>query len=251
MSEIWPNIDHMRDYPYFWASFLAVLWMSILGRIVLNREAFRLSVIAGLLNAPSFFFLVHFEGAYWTPARPTGWPVDYSDVLCSYYVATMAWFALNVFQPKQLVSDFSWRVFLVRYNLAALISIVLFLASHALGLDPMSALLVTCLCVTVWLWRSLTRLRWLALEGGFRFALLYLAYVKVVFWLWPDFASQWNSASAWGRQWAGIPLGEIAWAPVFGFYWTLFMAYVMGIQIQEANGAQPARPGDLDQQANA
>ncbi len=69
-----------------------------------------------------------------------------------------------------------------------------------------------------------------AAAGMSCFGIAWYAAVRLFFSLWPEFALQWNPGSAWSTPVLGVPLGELAWAIVFGSYWPLFMAYVLRIE---------------------
>ncbi|MBX7207490.1 MAG: hypothetical protein K1X78_04190 [Verrucomicrobiaceae bacterium] len=230
-------IEHIREHPYFWANLLSTAWLTALGALLLRRSDFRLSIISGLLNAPCFVFLRFLEGSYWTPVRLGAAVLDAGDVLCSYAVAAMAWFALTAGQRRRITAAFSWRVFLVRYNAVAGLSVVCFLAVYAAGMEGMTALVVTCLAVALVLFVRLRSFRAMALESMLRFGVLYFAVVKVYFAFWPAFVKQWNPVPPWGVPVAGVPLGEIVWSLVFGAYWALFMAFVFRMAITKEDGA--------------
>jgi hypothetical protein len=236
MSSLDSALTHVREHPYFWCNLLSVCWLTLLGAWLLDRPSFRLSIVAGLMNAPCFVFLALLEDTYWNPVRLLPFRLDASDVLCSYAVAAMAWFALTLFQRMQLEAHFAWRPFLLRYHLVAGLSVGCFLASYAAGLEGMTSLLVACFVVTAFLFAVLKEMRGLALEGAVRFAVLYLVVVKIYFLLWPGFVSQWNPAAPWGILIGGIPLGEIVWASLFGAYWTLFMSFVFRLRPSEKSG---------------
>ena len=224
-------MTHIEEHPYFWANLLSIVWLTVLGAWWLDRSSFRLTVIAGLLNAPCFFLVVLLEGTYWTPKRLMPWPVDICDVLCAYAAAAMAWFSLTLARRRRLAADFAWRPFLVRYNVVAAASVGFFLIAVAAGCEGMAALLITCALVSIALVAWMRPMAGLALEGAARFTVLYLAVVKFYFILWPDFTKQWNPSPPLGTLIAGIPLGEILWAPIFGAYWTLLMVLVFRMRI--------------------
>ena len=51
--------------------------------------------------------------------------------------------------------------------------------------------------------------------------------MALTFALEPAFVHEWNLAGAWGRRLLGAPLGEIAWAAVFGAFWPTLLAQVL------------------------
>ena len=65
----------------------------------------------------------------------------------------------------------------------------------------------------------------MALSGALGGTILYCVFVRILFWIWPDFMSQWSGHGVWGVIVVGLPLGEIVWACTFGAAWPLFAAY--------------------------
>ena len=118
-----------------------------------------------------------------------------------------------------------------RYCMLAFMSGVFFFPFYFLGIDVMASFLIMCFMVGIILFIRFRRLRRLALAGIWKLPLLYLIIVKIYFMIWPGFVGQWNASTLWGVLFFGLPLGEIAWAFGFGFYWPLFMGYVFKLKV--------------------
>ncbi|MBE3135386.1 MAG: hypothetical protein IMZ55_18115 [Acidobacteria bacterium] len=244
----------IETYPYFFASALGTVLCLIAGGLLLSRAQFRASVLSGLLNAPGFVFMPLLERHYWHPRRLGGWILGVEDALCSFMVALMAWVVVAVLLRGKLSDRMGTAGFLRRYNAACALSIGLFLSAYVAGLDAMSALIVACALMAMLL-QAANRGAWpLAVGGMCGFGLAWWAAVRLFFWLWPEFSSQWNGASVWGALVIGVPLGELTWALVFGSYWPLFVAYALRINVlagERPRGCDASRAGRVHAHAGA
>jgi hypothetical protein len=223
-------LELIEEYPYFFANALGTLLSLGVGALTLSRAQLRLSVLSGLLSAPCFLFMPLLERHYWQPRRFGGRSLGAEDVLCSFMVAAMAWAVVAVVLRGRLSDRIVRSGLPRRYNLTCGVSICLFVAGLAAGLSAMSALIGACaVMAAVLLWAN--RRAWpLAVVGTCGFGAAWFAAVRLFFWLWPEFAHQWNPGSAWSAPVLGVPLGELTWAIVFGAYWPLFVAYVLRIE---------------------
>lgn len=227
-----------QNYPYLWASLLSLFVFVTLSVLLLRKDHRNTVIFSGLVNSTAFVFLIHLEGVYWSPVRLGHRLLGMEDVICSFIVAAMAWFAVALVLGNRIVYTFRAEVWMKRFISLAGASVALFLLLCQIGWSGMTALVVTCLSVgstTLWWRRDL----WpLALAGTLIFPLLYLLMVKIDFWIWPRFVEQWNAVGPWGRGYWGIPLGEIAWSVVFGLYWPLFTGHIFDISLKR----QPSQP---------
>jgi hypothetical protein len=219
----------IEAYPYFFANALGALLSLAAGGLLLSRAQFRMCVLSGLLNAPCFLFMPLLERHYWRPRRFGGWILGVEDALCSFMVALMAWVVVAIALRGRLSDRIGAAGVVRRYKTASGLSVGVFLVGYGAGLDAMSALIVTCAILAVLLHVANRRAWPLAVVGICSFGIAWYAAVRLFFWLWPAFPSQWNTASMWGALVIGVPLGELTWALVFGGYWPLFMAYVLRI----------------------
>lgn len=148
---------------------------------MLDRAAFRLTIISGLLFAPTCLAMALAEGTCWRPTRLLPQHLDLSDLLCCYATGAMVWFSLAVFRREEFTPQTQGRVFLVRYNAVILLAGGLVGLALWAGLDGMSAILAACAVVAGVLGLRLRGMSRFALSASARFALVYLLTVKFYF----------------------------------------------------------------------
>jgi hypothetical protein len=218
-------------YPYLYTSIITIILLILVSRKLLDPEQQTLVIFSGLTNIPCFAFTVMFEGVYWTPVRLGGWVLGVEDILCAYALAALTWFA-TVYRFRAISREPSaFHEIIKRYCIVSGISGVAFFPFYFAGINVMTAFILMCFIVGLSLFVLYPRLRKLALAGIWKAPLVYGTMVKIYFLVWPDLALQWNTTTLWGKMFFGIPLGEIAWAISFGFYWPLFIGYVFKIKI--------------------
>ena len=71
----------------------------------------------------------------------------------------------------------------------------------------------------------------LAAWGAFALPVVWTALVALTFALEPTFVHESNLEGAWGARLLGVPLGEIAWAAVFGAFWPTFLGHVFRVPL--------------------
>jgi len=219
--------------PYLITNVLTLILLFLASKKLLNSKQHTLVILGGLTNLPCFAFTVLFEGVYWAPIRLGGWSLGIEDAICTYDVGAMAWFAAVLFFPPISRETITFFDGFKRYCIVAGSSGIVFFACYFLKVDVMTSFLLMCATVGTVFFIRLRPLRKLALAGLWKLPLVYLIIVKIYFLIWPDFVLQWNLSSFWGQLYFGLPLGEIAWAMGFGFYWPLFMGYVFKLRIEE------------------
>jgi len=218
------------SFPYLFLSISSFILIIIASRKLLNPQQNTIVVLSGLTILPSFGFTFLFESSYWAPVRLGGWVLGIEDVLCAYALGAMVWFA-TIFRFGPIVREkIAFFEVYKRYSVVAVISAVIFFAFYFLGFNPMTAYLWMSFIVGIGLFIWFPSLRKFAIAGLWKFPILYLVSLKMYFLIWPDFVLQWNATAPWGRLYFGVPLGEIAWAVSFGFYWPLFVGYVFKIR---------------------
>ena len=223
------------SYPYLFANILSVILIAVASKKLLSPQQNTLVFLGGLTSLLCFPFTFLFEGGYWAPVRLGGWALGIEDALCAYALGAMSWFATALFFGPVSRDAISFLEIFKRYSAVAGGSGIVFFTFYFLGVDIMSAYLLMCLIVGLVLFIRLRPLRKLALAGLWKFPILYLAIVKMYFLIWPNFVWQWNTSAPWGRLYFGLPLGEIAWAFGFAFYWPLFMGHVFKLKIASPN----------------
>jgi hypothetical protein len=219
-------------YPYLCASLLDFAVIMALGKKLLSKRQWWIMKATGLAGTAPFAFLILLENEYWTPRRLGGWALGVEDLICSFFVAAMAWFSVAIYFRDRITFATPIRKFWLRYWGLAIVSVSCFLVIYfVLGLTGMSALILATGLLAVYLLVRKFSLWPLALTGLLVFPVIYLSMTRLDFWLWPNFLEQWSKALPWGRRVMGLPLGEITWSIVFGVYWPLFTAYIFDAQL--------------------
>lgn len=220
------------NHPYFFTNLITFILVHSTARIFLDPARKRSIILSGVINMNAFPFLVFLEGAYWSPIRFGGGLLGIEDALCSYDVSALLWLVLCInltfsegFQPQ-------WKRLILRLLTLGLIISVVFICGCLLGLRGMTSLLVTQLVILPLLYFLRPNAWRLSLKAMLLYPLLYLALVRVYFWIWPDFLNQWNLGGPWGTVFLGLPIGELIWAAGFSLWWPPFFTYICGWDIE-------------------
>jgi hypothetical protein len=221
----------IQTHPYLFASALMIALCLVAGRVLLTGEQFRAIVLSGLLGAPCFIFMPFLEDTYWTPRRAGRHALGFEDLLISFAVAVMAWLVVALFLRRRIRVVRRARGFHRRYSVAGLLSVGFFLGLCGAGIDAMVSLVLAYVAMVAILQIVRKDLWPVALTGLVAFPLLYLVVLRVDYWLWPGFISEWNQASVLGAALWGFPRGELLWAVAFGAYWPLFVGYTCNIRL--------------------
>jgi len=219
-----------KTYPYLWTTLL-YLGVLLLGVWPLPRGQRRLVALSGLMNLLAAPFCLFLQGSYWFPKRVGGFPLGPEDFLISFFVAALAWllaawpFRHRLHRAQGRESP--WR----RYALVSSPTVGFYLLLVWVGLDPMTALIITLLVAGGALLFLRPCLWSLSLSGFLIFPPLYLLLVKLCYWVWPESVCQWNLQSFWGQLIGGLPLGEIVWALAYGPSWPVYVGYVFQVSL--------------------
>jgi len=221
----------IKIFPYLFAALLCLVVFLPAGKLLLTRDQWRVMILSGLANAASFPFIVFFETEYWNPIRLGGWIVGVEDLVCPFTMAAGGWLVVSLFFRNRIFANvhISWQ----RSRIMGSLSVGLFLLFYLMKLGGMTSLLLCCATFTVLLLINNKTLWPFALAGMVGIPPLYFLVVKVDFWLWPDFVSQWNKNNFWGATIMGLPRGEITWSMVFGAYWPLLTAHLFDVRFSK------------------
>lgn len=206
----------------------------VLGRLTLKPVHFRLMIYAGLLNATSGVFCFFLEEHYWMPKRVGGMVVGIEDILIAAVVAMIPWYLVAVIWQKTLTVHFQWRASFRRIACMMPLAYLAYLMGIYMQINPMSLLLIICTALAA----GLLVLRpdaWpLAATGFVIFGLAWFLIVLATFFLLPGFVHQWNLDGTWGKPLCGVPLGEIAWALIFGALLPVLVSFTFDVRITGA-----------------
>lgn len=224
-------VGWIYHYPYFFANILLLIIVMLIGKIFLNQHQFKLVFLGGMANTPCFLFLVFLEGEYWNPVRLGGWKLGIEDALISFIVGALVWLSILISKNQKIFYINPDLQTHKRYGLLAGFSVGFFLIFIFAGFQKMTSLILSISIIGLFLFFRQKKLRVLAVKGIWKFPVFYLILVKFLFFLWPGFLFQWNLSSLWGTPILGIPLGEYTWALAFGFYWPLFVGYLLEVEV--------------------
>ena len=219
-------------YWYLTCSLVYAIIITGLARFTLTRAQFALTMLSGLIVLPVLVFVPFLEGNYWHPVRLGGWVIGIEDALISFDSSANAWYLVAVAFGPRLEYRYQFGRSLRRYLLAIVVPAAIYLAGIRLRWDPMTALLLTYLLAgfVFWCWH---RSDWrFIVIGGFGYCLTLYAIERVSFGFFPGMIQQWNLDGPWGAVIAGLPLGEIVWALLYGAYWPLFTALVYEVTLR-------------------
>jgi hypothetical protein len=205
--------------------------------IACPREQRRPMIVSGLLSAPFSLSSFDFDPAYWHPLRIIDFPFSPEDFLFSFTTGGLAWFLVVSLVRADITLNIDIRTILKRYILIVLHGSIVYSCVRLAGIDVMSAALIAIASVlvhTVWLRRDLWFIPGIGMIG---FTVLYTTFLKVVFLAFPAFHQQWTVTTIWGTLLWEMPLGEVAWAVMFGSTWSLVIAYLFDAQIGSRNNA--------------
>ncbi|RPH53201.1 MAG: hypothetical protein EHM85_00065 [Desulfobacteraceae bacterium] len=224
-------LDLIKSQPYLAANILYLIWLVIGLFLVVPLKQRMIVIVSGLISIPCFPFLVLFENNYWVQNRLGGWVLGIEDAICSFAVAAMVWLVISALFRNRISSKISMRGAFNRYISSAGISVFIFLILFSVEFLPMTALVLCNLIVWVMLIFLRRDLLLFSLSGMLAYGFVHFLLMKSCFLFIPDFILTWNAGNIWGTPVIGVPLGEIAWAMIYGAFWSLFMAHSLGIRL--------------------
>ncbi len=190
-------------------------------------------VLSSLMAAPATMFAIVVNPGYWNPRLILPLPIGIEDILFNLTNGGMVWMCaagfLSWVRPQKAQPVFSVRRALSTLAFGITASIVLFLAgfrNNAVPFMVMASWIVLLFCLRKENWI-------LACFGATIFTVLYLALFKAVMAIWPHYLSVFNVTGLWGKQVWQIPLGEIAWAALYGAAWPMMIAYIFDIRFDQ------------------
>ena len=217
--------------PYLIASAAYLALVVALARTTLPPHQARLTLLAAAVHLPAAAFVPFLERAYWMPARVGGGLLGIEDVLITAAVASWAWYLVALRFAGRLGAPVPVREAFRRSLVPGGAVMAGYLALWLGGIDPMTALIVTCVVGALVGCALQPDLVPLAAWGAAALAVVWTGLVAFTFALEPAFVHEWNLAGAWGRRLLGVPLGEIAWAAVFGAFWPTFLGHVFRVPL--------------------
>lgn len=218
--------------PYLVASVAYLALVMALARATLSPPQARLTLLAAAVHAPAAAFAPLLEPSYWTPARVGGGPLGIEDVLITGAVASWAWYLVALRFDGRLGAPVAARDAFLRSLAPGGWVIAGYLALWLIGVDPMTALILTCTAGALVGAALRPEIAPLAAWGAIALPIVWTALVALTFALDPAFVHEWNPEGPWGARLLGVPLGEIAWAAVFGAFWPTFLGHVFRVPLR-------------------
>lgn len=236
------DLGLLSTYPYLFSSLVGVLLLA--GGCAFHRVHRGMAIRSGALTVWLCPLAVPHEQGYWTPERLAGWSFGIEDVLFSFTIGGLGWLLAVLPTRSRLTSHVSWRAGVSRFAVVYVLTIVQFLVLWGAGVGAFAAG-VTVQCTVGGVVLATHRRYWtLALSGAIMFAVCYIVFLQITFWMWPGFLSAWNHENQWFRMLHGIPMSEILWACTFGAAWPLGIAYAFKVELCRTpeGGGNPLQP---------
>jgi hypothetical protein len=217
-------------HPYLFAGLPVLALLLVLSSFARDRDYRWTAMFSGFACVPCSV-LAATHGDYWNPVRLGGFAYGVEDLIFTYTAGTAAWMAAALWVRNGWTVERS-RTSAVRrmmpWGLCAVIDVALWQA----GLDSMTAALAASLVLLACLVVRRPALWRLAVAGMVTFSAFYVAVLRLQFAAWPAFVRYWNPGGWWIRSLFGIPVGDVAWAAVFGAVWPLVIANALDIRFE-------------------
>ena len=218
-----------ENHPYLFSELPGFATAMIAVRLTRNRDFTRAALFSGLVCVPAALEGPTFSG-YWHPNRLGGMAIGIEDLLFAFSTGVIAWMLAAGWGLDRCATGGRSFSACARRMLPLGIQVLADLGLWMAGVDRMSASLITSLGLLLVLLAWRPELWRLSACGMATFLIQYLLQLKLVFQIWPGFLDSWNRGEPWGRLFLGMPLGEIAWAAVFGATWPVGVAIVMDVR---------------------
>jgi len=219
---------------------LAAIFMAAF--LACPRTQRRPMILSGLLSCPFSLCSFLFDPEYWHPLRIIDFPFSPEDILFSFTPGGLLWFVVISLMRADISLHIHIRIVLTRYRITVLHGSIVYAVFWLAGIGVMSAALIgiaSVLGYTLWLRRDLWSISGIGMVG---FTAAYAIFIKITFLAFPAFHWQWNVGAMWSTLLWGVPLGELAWAVMFGSTWPLVAAYLFDARIGNGRNADAFRP---------
>jgi hypothetical protein len=206
----------MAGTPYFWAISIACAVLIAIATISPVRQR-RLALFSGLLQMPAGALALTF-GEYWTPETMWSLKPGIEDFMFNFAAGLMVWLLVAPWPATRRIERTGTKAQLAgRIALLYVLITSFYLSLLSTGHDPMSAsILAMAAALAVML--ALRPTLWpLCLPAAFLYPLGHGSALAIGLRLWPDLTRHWPQGAFWSwPAWFGTPLGELAWACLFG-----------------------------------
>lgn len=218
--------------PYLVASVAYLSLVFVLAAFTVRRGHARLMVLAAAVHLPTILFAPTFEPLYWSPERTLGGRIGPEDAVVTAAIAAWGWYLVAVRYGRRLEAVADVATAFRRSLVPGAAVIGAYFGLLAVGLDAMTSLLATCIGAAVVLVARQPEQRAIAAWGAGSLMVVWFLLVAATYAFFPDFVHDWNLTGPWGRRIAGVPLGEIVWAAVYGAFWPLFFGHVFAVRMR-------------------
>jgi len=226
--------------PYLFSNVPGLAIILLLAWRMRHRDYARAAIFSGLACIPCSFAEVA-SGAYWHPKLLGGMTWGFESALFTFVSGATVWMIATAASSKGCsIGASTFGDVFRRMTPGALIVTALFLLLLRLGVNCVTATVLSPLGLLIfllWRRRSLWRLSLAGLAG---FTPFYTLLVKLQFAAWPNYISYWNPGGTWGTLLFGVPRGEIAWAAIMGAAWPVAIASALDMRF--ATHALAAKP---------
>ncbi|MCX7020074.1 MAG: lycopene cyclase domain-containing protein [Candidatus Sumerlaeota bacterium] len=228
-------------YPYLGlCAGMALVYAFVL---LLFRKMWKISLLSGLLATPFALTSWGCVPEYWNPHRLINiMRTGIEDVIISFVLGALA--ALMGFSlfRRRIVFRNSMGAAIIRYLSISVVGVAIGMPFYFLGVRPSTTGFISTSCALVLLLYLRPDLWPCALCAGMGYCMVYIPVLSAAYYFWPHFALQWNHANLWGEWFGHIPIDEFIWALTTAAASCSFMAYVLGLEWQEAGAIRVSAP---------
>lgn len=201
-------------YPYLGACFVGLpIWAFV---IITTGDRRGFALLVGLVLVPLSPLAIFHEDAFWAPKRLLSTSFGVEDALYLFLTGSFV-IAVAMRHPSYpiLKTDRFPRA-IVRMAMIGVAAAMLWWLISAIPADPFTAAILTGLTTVGSLACCRPTAMIPSLVAGLGYCLYHSVNVWVALALWPDFLLAWSPQSPWSMPVFTIPLGEIAFAAIFG-----------------------------------
>ncbi len=235
-------LESVKAHPYLFANLPILAAVILLPRLAPNRDYRQAAVFSGLACLPCSLAEIT-SATYWRPELLGGMRCGVEDMIFTYTVGASAWLMAALWRHESCtVGTRSFGSAFQRLTPWALTVTVAYIGLWLAGMNCVTATLVCSAGLLLFLLRRRPSLWRLALTGLVSFTPIYMLEETVQFAAWPNYLAYWNSEGIWGTLVLGIPLGEIAWAVIFGAACPVVIASVLDIAFEARTSAESIQP---------
>lgn len=223
---------------------IVILSFYCIGFIVFFRSKKQI-LISSLFALPQAYFSLALIPTYWNPDKTPFLGIGLEDFIFSFLSGGLVWMSVLVFFNNTISYALNTGKILVKCFWCIVFGFVAFTLLHFLKIRNMANPFIimvlwsiTILILKPGFWK-------IAVTGSFTFSVSYTLAMKIGFIIWPQLISFWTLKNLSGILFLQIPVEEVIWALLYGFSWSLAIAYILDVQIKTTTKSVKTGSSDL------